>query len=431
MTEAILNHRITLLLILILLLVGIYMLSGTAYAQVVKPDFKTDVKIKTDKEKEKLKQGEQPFSLEKMGLLEPTIQALEEAVNPDEYLVGPGDLFYVNITGEGYLPSAIVVTPEGKMIVPSIGTFDVGNKSLTEVKTMVLEQGKKKYKSNSAVQANLVQMRNMRVHVLGEVETPGTYMAQPIDRISVMIERAGGITDWADERQVSIRHLDGSYDTCDLFEFYHQGNLNTNIYVQGGDVIYVPPVDLSRKTVTINWIMDKSGIYQIIDGETIEDFLLRVDALNKKIDVSHIYLVRNAAEGKKSIVKINLSGSKDDLPSNADLILEDGDVIFAPSTREYVYVVGAVYLPGSYPFFVGFHAIDYVGIAGGTVEMGRIKGIKTVRAKTKKTEKGADVIIESGDTVIVPGTLRETIRDYVQIVASLTTIGVFILALQR
>ena len=84
MTEAILNHRITLLLILILLLVGIYMLSGTVYAQVVKPDFKTDVKIKTDKEKEKLKLGEQPFSLEKMGLLEPTIQALEEAVNPDE-----------------------------------------------------------------------------------------------------------------------------------------------------------------------------------------------------------------------------------------------------------------------------------------------------------------------------------------------------------
>ncbi len=424
------NHRIVSLLKFTLLLAVI---CNTVYAQIVKPDFKTDIKIETDKEKEKekLKLREQPFSLEEMGLLEPTIQALEEAVNPDEYLVGPGDLFYVNITGEGYLPSAIFVSPEGKMIVPSVGTFDVGNKTLTDVKTMVLEQGKKKYKSNSLVQANLVQMRNMRVHVLGEVETPGTYMAQPIDRISVMIERAGGITDWADERQVSVRHIDGSYDTCDLFEFYHRGNLATNNYVQGGDVIYVPPVDLSRKTVTIDGIMDKSGIYQIIDGETIEDFLLRVDALNKKVEVSDIYLVRNGAEGKKNIIKINLSKSQYDLPSNSDLILEDGDIIYAPSTRDYIYVVGAVHLPGSYPFFVGFRAIDYFGIAGGTSEMGRIKGIKVFREKTKKIEKGTDVIVERGDTVIVPITFRKKISEYVQIAASLTTIGLFIIALRK
>jgi len=202
--EANLNHRISNLTIFILFWGGIHWLIGTAHAQVIKPDLKTDRIAETEKEKGRLKLGEQPFSLEQMGLLEPTIQALEETVNPDEYLVGPGDLFYVNITGEGYLPSAIVVSPEGKMIVPSVATFDVANKTLTDVKTMVSEEGKKKYKSNSLVQANLVQMRNMRVHVLGEVETPSTYMAQPIDRISVMIERAGGITDWADERQVSV-----------------------------------------------------------------------------------------------------------------------------------------------------------------------------------------------------------------------------------
>ena len=424
------NHRIISLLIFTLLLAVI---SDAVYAQIVKPDFKTDVKIESDKEKEKgkLKLREQPFSLEEMGLLEPTIQALEEAVNPDDYLVGPGDVFYVNITGEGYLPTAIVVSPEGKMIVPSVGTFDVDNKTLTDVKTLVFEQGKNKYKSNSAVRANLVQMRSMRVHVLGEVEIPGTYMAQPIDRISVMIERAGGISDWADERQVSIRHLDGSYDTCDLSDFYHRGNLATNNYVQGGDVIYVPPVDLSRKTVTIDGIMDKSGIYQIIDGETIEDFLLRVDALNKKVEVSDIYLVRNGSEGKKNIIKINLSAGKNDLPSNADLTLEDGDVIYAPSTRDYVYVVGAVHLPGSYPYFVGFSAVDYAGIAGGTSEMGRIKGIKTLRKNNQQVEKGTDIIVERGDTVIVPITFRKKISEYVQIAASLTTVGLFVIAIQK
>ncbi len=425
------NNRIIKLWIFILLLIRIAFFNSHGLAQTIKPELKTETKIEADKEKEKLKLGEQPFSLEKMGLLEPAIQALEQAVNPDEYLVGPGDLFYVNITGEGYLPSAIMVTPEGKMIIPSIGTFDVGNKTLTDVKTMVLEEGKKKYKSNNIVQANLVQMRNFRVHVLGEVEIPATYMAQPIDRVSVMIERASGITDWADERNISIRHLDGSYDTCDLFEFYHKGNLNSNIYVRGGDVIYVPPTNLSRKTVTIDGIMDKSGIYQIIDGETVEDFLLRVDALSKKIDVSDIYLVRNSTAEKKNIIKINLSDKNQNLPINANLTLDDGDTIYVPSIRDYVYVAGAVQQPGSYPFFVGFRAIDYVGIAGGNMEMGRIKGIKTFREKTQTFEKGENVIIERGDIVIVPIALRKKFSDYVQIAASLTTVGLFILALQK
>jgi len=429
--EVVLNHRIIKLLIFTSLLIGIHSLNRAVHAQLIKPEFKTEKKNETDEQKEKLKLGEQPFSLGKMGLLEPAIQALEEAINPDEYLVGPGDLFYVNITGEGYIPSAFVVTPEGKMIIPSIGTLDVNGKSLTEVKKIVFEQGKKRYKSNSAVHANLAQMRNMRVHVLGEVETPGTYIAQPIDRISVMIERAGGITDWADERQVSIHHLDGSYDNCDLFELYHRGNLTTNICVQGGDVIYVPPVDLSKKTVTIDGIMDKSGIYQIIDGETIEDFLSRVDALNKKIEVSDIYLVRNAAGDKKNIIKINLSGNDDDFSSNADLVLEDGDIIYSQSTKDYVYVAGAVNLPGSYPFFVGFRATDYIGMAGGTIEMGRMKGVKIFREKTQTYEQGANVIIERGDTIIVPIKFRRKIDEYIGIVSSLTTIGLFIIAIRK
>lgn len=428
--EVILNRRILNLVMYILLMVGILTVNPVLHAQAIKTELKPGTKSETDKEEERSKLDLQPFSLEKMGLLEPSIQALEQAVNPDEYLVGPGDIFYVNTAGEGYLPATIIVTPEGKIIIPSVGSLDVAGKTLTEVKRIILEQGNKKYKSD-AVQASLVQIRNFRVHVLGEIEKPGTYMAQPIDRVSVMIERAGGITGWADERKISIRHLDGNYNTCDLFEFYNKGNLNGNIYVQSGDVIYVPPIKLSRKTVTIDGIMEKSGVYQILDGETVEDFLLRVDALNKKIIVSDIYLVRNAAEGNKRVVKTNLFGGKNNLPSNANLTLEDGDIIYAPSIKDYVYVAGAVQQPGSYPFFLGFLAIDYVGIAGGIIEMGRIEDIKIFREKNQTFETGANVIIERGDTIFVPTTFRRRIIEYIQIVSSLTTIGLFIFALQK
>lgn len=428
------NNRIILLSIFILLIIKTYLFCNAAIAQLIKPEFKSNIRFETDKEKEKekeqLKLKEQQFSLDKLGLLEPTAQALEAAINPAEYIVGPGDIFYINIIGEDFLPSPIMVTPEGKLVIPSIGTFDVDGKTLADVKKVVLEEGKKRYISNPVI-ANLIQMRNVRVYVLGEVEIPGTYMAQPIDRVSVMIDRAGGITDWANEQKISIRHIDGSEDTCDLSEFYHKANLQSNRFVQGGDVIYVPPLNLSKKTVTIDGIMEKSGIYQIIDGETVDDFLLRVDALNRKVMVSDIYLIRNSTGQNKRIIKLNLLGNDTNQTAKTDLVLEDKDIIYAPSIKDYVYVAGAVQSPGSYPFFVGFRAIDYVGIAGGTMEMGRIKGIKTVRESTQKVEKGADVVIQRGDTVIVPTTFRKKLSEYIGLASSLTTIGLFILALQK
>jgi len=176
---------------------------------------------------------------------------------------------------------------------------------------------------------------------------------------------------------------------------------------------------------------DKSGIYQIVDGETIEDFLIRVDALNKKVEVNDIYLVRNGSESNKIIIKINLFKSYGNLPSNANLTLENGDIIYAPSIKDYVYVSGAVQQPGSYPFFVGFRAIDYVGIAGGTVEMGQMKGIKTFRENGQTFEKGSNIIIERGDTVFVPTMFRRKIMEYISIISSLTTIGLFFIAVQK
>ena len=40
---------------------------------------------------------EERVSLEEKGFPVPTAQALETIINPDEYLVGPGDLFSINI----------------------------------------------------------------------------------------------------------------------------------------------------------------------------------------------------------------------------------------------------------------------------------------------------------------------------------------------
>ena len=401
-------------------------------SQVTRPEFKSQVNIPFDKEKKEtqIKKSE-PFSLENLGLLEPTLQALESAVDPEKYIVGPGDLFYINVWGEADFEAPVMVTPEGKIIVQTIGILDVDGKTLNEVKQLINEQGRKKYKLTQ-ITATLVQMRSIRVHVLGEVESPGTYLAQPVDRVSVMVERAEGLSDWANDRAITVHHNDGTNEVVDLVEFTQNGKLESNPYVRGGDVIYVPPIKMSRKTVTLEGVLEKSGIYQVLEGETARDFLTRVRALTRKVDIADVYLIRvTKDDGAKNVIKLDLLAENSGSNSPGNIILEDGDVIYAPTKRDYVYVAGAVQMAGSYPFYPGFRAVDYAGMAGGTNEMGKIKGIKVVHFRNNTIEKGPGARVERGDTVVVPTALRRKIGEYLGLATSMATLILAYVAAQK
>jgi protein involved in polysaccharide export with SLBB domain len=375
---------------------------------------------------------EERLSLEEKGFPVPTAQALETIINPDEYLVGPGDLFSINILGGEEMVFPAQVTPEGKLIIQTVGTLFVNKKPLSQVQKKVMEAGEKKYKVTK-VTASLIQLRVFRVHVTGEVDNPGTFVAQAVDRASVLIDRAGGITDWADSRHIEIRHKNGSLDLLDVFKFKKLGLLEQNIYMQNGDVIYVPAIKLSEKTVTLEGYVTQPGIHQIVDGEMLSSFLLRVDAFNRRLDPHQIYVTRIDAKGENKIININLleknNSTNSALPN--DIILENGDKIHVPSLKNRVYVHGAVFAPGSFSYNVGFRARDYVGLAGGTEEMGNIRGIRVIHFSDGSIGKGPNAYVERGDTVIVPRAFRRSLSEYLQIFTGLATLVFAFMAAQK
>jgi len=365
---------------------------------------------------------EERISLEEQGYPVPTAQALEKIINPVEYIVGPGDLFYINISvaEEVVIPSQ--VTPEGKLVIETIGTLFVDGKTLAEVQQDVRHAGMEKYKFKK-VTANLVQLRTFRVHVLGEVNNPGTYVAHAMDRVSVLIDRAETVTEWADERNIEIRHADGSMDILDLFEFKKLGKLEQNIFVKSGDVVYVPSINLSKNTVTLEGDVKNPGIHQIIKGEMLSNFLLRLNVFSRNLDPHNIYVIRKI-ENNDKIITINLleKNGNQGTSLHRDISLLDGDQIRVPSLKNKVYVHGAVNIPGGYNYMAGFNARDYVGLAGGTADMGNIDGIKVIHYVDGSIEMGPAAIVERGDTIIVPMAFRKKLSEYLQILAGLATL---------
>jgi polysaccharide export outer membrane protein len=130
------------------------------------------------------------------------------------------------------------------LINPSFATFIVDTNSQTH------ELDKAQLNAQSQI------AQSIHIGVIGEVQRPGAYFLaqgvetqasstaqQQLPTITQAIQIAGGITHYADVRQVQVRRQasDGSTQTIDvnLYKLLSEGDLSQDIRLQEGDVIVV------------------------------------------------------------------------------------------------------------------------------------------------------------------------------------------------
>ncbi len=348
-------------------------------------------------------------------------QPLEAAVDPSSYIVGPGDVFQISIFANSETSVEIPVNPEGALIIPTIGAIAVDGKTLAEAQKIVREEGAKKY-LQSPISAHLTRLRQFRVHITGQVEQPGVYNALAVDRVSDLIEKAGGLTDWAAERMVEVRHLDGTVEMVDLYQYKNLGNLDANLHLKSGDLVHVPPITFRKATVRVEGSLDTPGIYQLLDNETLLDFLLRVKAFNKHADLQGAFIERkNESTGAMAIIPVsaNLENAGNGL---SKFYLKDGDVIMVPNRQHEVSVIGAVRSPGRYLFYPNMRAIDYLGLAGATEQAVKPSKIRVIRAGERDAIKGYDLPLQPGDTVVVPERAKFGFQEATTLILTVTNI---------
>jgi protein involved in polysaccharide export with SLBB domain len=379
-----------------------------------------------------------------------SLQAVETAVDPNSYLVGPGDIFTISFWGPAFPDPLVVlpVTPEGLLIIPTVGSLPVGQQTLAQVQEAVSRACAEKYDAGMIrVTAHLSQIRLVRVHVHGEVEAGGSFVASAAERVSACLQRAGGLTEWADESRIEIRHANGKIKTLDLTRLYQQGDLEQDPYLQGGEMIFVPRLPLTQDLVFVEGMIPRPGPHRLLANESLPDFLYRVKALDRQKDLREIFLIR----GQQAPVRLSFfegethpndnlamhNGQNQDgsngasLPHTAAaeaLQLQPGDRIVVSELKEFVYVHGAVRVPGSYPFVTGYRVADYIGLAGSTQETANLKSARVIHRDTGKSEKGPDREVHRGDTIFIPVSTRRTTGDYLTFLSQAATVTFAVIA---
>ncbi|EJB1795581.1 SLBB domain-containing protein [Vibrio parahaemolyticus] len=222
---------------------------------------------------------------------------------------------------------------------------------------------------------NILEKPNVKlqstVTLQGEVRFPGTYTVRQGETLSELLDRAGGLTEFA--------HPQGAIFTREALRLQEQKLLNQYA------------ADMRKETAKKTFRADSNIGSVISDPEKTLAFVEEAS--------------RSKALGRM-VVQLNriLKGER-----SADFMLEDGDFLFVPTFRNTVSIMGEVQVPITYLLDHKLDVDDYLNKAGGAKKQADEDRIFVVRAdgSVYKPRSGYwfgnnHEELKAGDTIVVP-----------------------------
>ena len=345
-----------------------------------------------------------------------TIMAtLEEAISPDQYILGPGDELGISIIMGENLTFPLKITPTGDIFIPSVGLVNVSGLTLNiarkKVKSFIIEKAFPSANVNIA----LLNIRKFQIQVVGAVKKPGFIEISALDRLDKIIKESKGFLPLAIEYDILIIRKNGKKEKINFLNFIRNGDLEQNPTFLEGDIIKIPFGDLSSNSVTLRGRVKNRGYDIIEEGETLSQFLNRSIIIDNDSDLNNVIISRKIGK-KNQVISIK--------PNEfSAFILFNGDIIDI-AREDGIMVNGFVQKPGAYSFFPGYSTFNYISMAGGLTSAGSTKKIIILHSDgsiSNNTEKE----LKRGDVIIVPrSTINSLAGDMsiLQIFASILTI---------
>ena len=165
------------------------------------------------------------------------------------YRVGPGDELDIEVAELEETRARSKVMPDGMLYYDVARGIDVTGKTMSEISTLLSKSLESDY-VDPIVTVNVAKADSQRFWMLGQVQKPGAYpITRPTTLISALSEGGGLLTNTessevsnpeaADlERAILIRN--GDLIPVDFDRLVRDGDMSQNVYVKGGDYIFVP-----------------------------------------------------------------------------------------------------------------------------------------------------------------------------------------------
>jgi protein involved in polysaccharide export with SLBB domain len=297
------------------------------------------------------------------------VPPLEGPVDPDKYFVGPSDILSVNIWTSPPLNFSLTVTPEGTLIIPTVGEVRITDLTLGEAKKKIIDEIKKKYLSGSP-SVTLLSPRQITVTVTGAVRYPGKYVLNATDRVDKAVAMANKMRKdeppeydemWQlrpnerkqSKRDIHLTRRTGKSCRADVLRYYATKDDRWNPLLLEGDEIFVSRIDQKKNIFAIYGGVNVQGSFELVEGDSLLDAIELAYGFTPRAMRDSIVHYRYDVQSSRQILTFcNFDQIKHGSSSNLKLLPGDRIVVKEqPDVREdyKVFIDGEVKYPGFYP----------------------------------------------------------------------------------
>lgn len=269
---------------------------------------------------------------------------------PKGYVLGPGDEVIILLTGLNESTIRTTVSPEGNLQIPYAGIVYLNGFTIEQATSLIRSKMARIYPAlnsgSSSLTINLGNTRSIKIILVGEVKTPGSYTLSSLATFFNALYYSGGPTQNGSLRYIDIIRNNRVYKTVDFYSFLQRGLMDGNIRLEDQDVISFP---VYKKRVSISGEVKRPALYELKDNETLEDL---INFAGGYTDIAY--------RGIAKVDQVNeLEREVKDIPSNLfnGFIPRNGDKIQIGSIQNRyanrVILEGAVNRPGVYELYAG------------------------------------------------------------------------------
>lgn len=365
------------------------------------------------------------------------------------------------LTDDAYMDRAMIYRekPDRSLEVLSFNLGDVMNGTLADIPL-------RKNDIVNIINVNTITERG-GFTIQGLVNSPGTFPYAEGTTLEDLILQAGGLREGASTARVEISRrivdqaaTDATTRLAETFTVNIEGGLKAGkakeFLLKPYDLVQVrkSPAYSAQETVNIGGEVLFPGNYVLESrNERISDVVGRAGGLLTSAYVKGAYLKRQMTDDQREMrretlklaqshnmandsiivdaatlsntyfVGIDLQKAIDNPGSDADFVLQKGDVLFVPEEQSTVKITGDVLFPNSIVYNPGKKLSYYIDQAGGYGDKARKKNVYVVYMNGTVAKAKRNVPIEPGCTIIVPTKPEGKQFDWTKVLSIATTLA--------
>ncbi len=176
--------------------------------------------------------------------VETEVTTINSVPNAGGYAIQAGDKLEISVYGEDDLQKELTVGPGGGITFPLIGDLNAKGKTVDQLRGEVKDK-LAQFIPQAAVSVSIKEVIGNKVHVLGQVKSPGEYILTGNTDVMQALSMAGGVTAFAALRKIKILRRNSVTQAQKVIGFNYSDvikgkNLGQNILLHSGDTVVVP-----------------------------------------------------------------------------------------------------------------------------------------------------------------------------------------------